>query len=148
MTNIVVDWKKLLLVKIHHVRKHFPHWKFVWESDDSAFFEGWVHTSCGGKYCLRLYLNPKWQESLPQLYVWEPVVLPRVPEGTINEAYGHSYHTVSNGPDGRVQICHSSQSDWDSTVSYVLPILRGYLWCEAYGGHLQTGKQIADYFPS
>lgn len=148
MSEIFIDRNALQVIKCKHVKRHFPYWQFARDSDDSAYFEGWVTPEDSNTaYLLRLCINPECPEVCPELYVWEPIALPRVPSGTINEVTGHETHTRGNGPDGRVQICWIDPADWDATISFVRPILTGHLWLEAYAAHMKTGKPIVDYFP-
>jgi hypothetical protein len=148
MPELVIQPQVLLMMKFKHVMQYFPDWKFNWESEEDAYFEGWVRTGVGqNRYQLRLCFNPKSPEVCPKLYVWDPIILPAYQSGTINDTTGHSTHTISNGPGGRVQICHGAEADWDASVSLILPILRGILWLYAYEGHRATGKLISEYFP-
>lgn len=147
MTDMVIDPQVLLMLKCKHVEKYFPDWEFVWENDEKAHFSGWVMGNGPNWYQLRLELNPQLPEVCPELFVWEPIILPNASSGTINELLGHSTHTRPNGPDGRVQICFIAPNDWDASISFLLPLLRGALWINAYEAHLATGRPISDFFP-
>ena len=149
MPDLVIDSGLLPTMKCKHVFKYFPDWNFSWENDQVAYFEGWVGIDeDGSSYQLRLCINPQTPEICPALYVWDPIILPGFQSETINESMGHTTHTLGNGPEGRVQICHMSAGDWDPSVSYIVPILRGILWLYAYEGLRKTGKRICDFFPN
>lgn len=130
------------------VQQHLPQFKMVRVQEDEAYFEGWVSGEQNGiDFQLRLYFNPLLPEVCPALYVWAPLIVPRMPSGSVNEVgSSHAFHTLSNGPEGRVQICHTAPSDWDASVTYVLPLLKGNLWCVAHSAHMQDGSSISGYF--
>lgn len=147
METMAKDRYELLTVQVRAVQKEFPHCGFRWEAVQDAHFDWEVSTQRqNGAYLMRLYINPAFPEICPAMYVWAPVTLWRASGGTVNEVgSSHSFHTLENGPGGRVRLCHSSPADWDASVSYVLPILRSFLWCEAYEAHLHDGNSIAHY---
>jgi hypothetical protein len=130
------------------VQLEFPDTRVVWEAPDKAYFEFPGPTVQGGnEYCLRLYVNPELPEVCPTLFCWSPLVLRRLPDGTVNElGRNHDFHTWDNGPDARVCICHIALGDWDASISYVTPITKGHLWILAYEAHLQDGSLISEYF--
>jgi hypothetical protein len=148
MSDLVIDPRILLMMKCKHVMKHFPEWRFSWENEETAHFEGWVNPGADrNPYQLRLCFNPQSPEVVPELYIWKPIILPSFEGGTINACTGHSTHTLCNGPEGRIQICHSPSGDWDASKSLIVPILRGVMWLYAYEGHRTTGQLISEYFP-
>lgn len=138
----------ILLAQTKAIQREYPDWNFYWPHGGEAYFEGSVSAGdYGQQFLLRLYVAPETPEVIPSLYVWAPFELPRVGGGTINEVgCSHAFHTLQNAPCGRVQICHGSAGDWDASMAYVIPVLKGTLWCEAYLAHLETGNDIANYF--
>jgi len=63
---------------------------------------------------------------------------------TINSVgSSHEFHTLSNGPDGCVQICHFKSEYWDASKTCVGVLFKGLLWLEAYDIYLKTGMSIA-----
>ena len=63
---------------------------------------------------------------------------------TINSlGVSHAYHVYGNGHNGFLQICHTS--DWDSSCTCVMALLRGALWVDGYEHHLRTGETIDQY---
>ena len=54
-------------------------------------------------------------------------------------------HTLSNGPNGEVQICHWRQNRWHSGITLNKVILKVILWLEAYEQHLVTGQSINEF---
>lgn len=151
MATISENTYLILLTQMKAVQKEFPHCTFQLETDQQAFFDWTVFMEAHNVYYqMRLYINPSLPEVCPSMYVWSPITLPRFSGGTVNEigAKGghHGFHILGNGPDDRVQICHSSPGDWDASVAYVLPILKSFIWCSAYEAHLRDGSSISAYF--
>ena len=98
MSDLVIDPRILLMMKCKHVMKHFPEWRFSWENEETAHFEGWVNPGAGrNPYQLRLCFNPQNPEVVPELYIWKPIILPSFEGGTINACTGHNTHTLCNG---------------------------------------------------
>lgn len=63
---------------------------------------------------------------------------------TINSVgSSHAFHTLSNGPDGCVQICHFKSEFWDASKTCVGVLFKGLLWLEAYDIYLKTDMSIA-----
>lgn len=137
-----------MAIQVRLVQKYFPHFRVVRTQENEAYLEGWVHGDENSlNYLLRLYFNPLLPEVCPALYVWDPLIVPRNPSGRVNDfSMSHEFHTRENGPEGRVQICHTAPSDWDASVTYVLPILKGYLWCAAHSAHMKDGSPISTHF--
>ena len=51
-------------------------------------------------------------------------------------------HTLSNGPNGEVQICHWRDDRWHSGITFNRVLMKAMLWLEAYDQHLSTGYDI------
>lgn len=145
-------WKDLAVMQFKLVRKYFPQFVHQWRTDEDAHYQGDIEsTTLGGAITLRLQYVPRHPEVCPQLYVWDPITLPLhvglFPEQTINsKGFCHATHTNSNGPGGKISICHINASQWDPSMTYAQVLLKGTLWINAYLGHLQTGNPISDYF--
>ena len=148
MSTIINSINMVMALQVYLVQLHFPHFQMFRTQEDEAYFEGWVAGDENSlNYQLRLYFNPLLPEVCPALYVWAPLIVPRMPSGSVNEVgSSHAFHTLSNGPGGRTQICHTAPGDWDASVTYVLPILKGNLWCAAHSAHMQDGSSISGYF--
>jgi hypothetical protein len=138
----------ILLAQLKGVEREFPHWKLYTDSEDLVYYEGSIVAGAQDmEFMGRIYIRPKLPEVCPNVYIWNPVELPRQPGGTVNEVgCTHAFHTLQNGPDGRVQLCLTRPGEWDATVAHVLLVAKLFLWCEAYCAHLQEGTPIADYF--
>ena len=134
------------------VHMYFSQFQRVRLSDDDAYYQGDIASDVlGGQVTLRLQYMPTLPEVCPLLFVWNPIAIPLNPEvfpgETINsKGCCHNFHTNSNGPGGRVSICHISASMWDPSMVYVQVLLKGAMWLNAYEGHLQTGQPISEYF--
>jgi len=114
---------------------------------DETFFEGHYTTTVGGNlYQLKLVLPHYYPNEMPRIFVTFPKRLRKHDySGLINdEEISHSFHTLSNGPDKSVQICHSNEETWDASKTAVGAFTKGILWLEAYDVHLLTGGDIAD----
>lgn len=144
----VIDLQKMFFLQTQAVQMEFPDTRVVWEATETAYFEFYVPIPRQrNQYLLRLYVNPELPEVCPSLFVWWPLVLRRRPDGTLNElGRNHDFHTWDSGPDNRVGICHVAPADWDASMSYVTPIVKGHLWIMAYETHLRDGSLISEYF--
>jgi len=127
------------------VEKFFPEFALFGLTED-PYFEGRMSSNSGRvRFLVRVVLVSGFPEVMPELYVWDPLFLRTWDGSSLNaEGISHYFHTLDNGPGGRVQICHTL--DWDPSITCVQVILKARLWIEAYDAHLTTGKAIADYF--
>ena len=130
-----------ILVEEKLVEREFPQFGLQWDGECRAHFEGWQSTSSGKQaYQLRLELEGAFPDVCPALFVWSPITLRTYDGGTVNaQGLSHGFHTLSNGPGGRVRVCLAG---WDACSTCVQVLLTGILWLEAYAGHLATGKPI------
>lgn len=131
------------------MRQEMPQFLFYSSSND-YHFEGWQSTSNGNSYKLRLDIPLFYPDQVPPLYVTSPRMI-RSYGGysSINDkGVSHATHTLSNGPDGCVQICHFKPEHWDASQTCVAAMMKGILWLQAYEMHLRTGKDIADILSS
>jgi len=112
---------------------------------NEAYFQGWHGVSSGLLFQLKLVLWEWHPDQMPSLYVSYPLILWKYGGNTINsEGVSHAFHTLSNGPNGCVQICHFKSEHWDASKTCVGVFFKGILWLEAYAVHLVTGMTIAD----
>lgn len=121
-----------------------------YDSARSLYYIWGEHRTNSGKpYILWSPIPNTFPYGRPPLYVWSPNPLPAYGGGTIN-SYGasgtsHAMHTLSNGPNGEVQICHWRDERWHSGITLNKVLLKGIVWLEAYEQHLMTGRSIADF---
>ena len=148
MATVVNDINAILMAQLGAVQRYFSHARFVWEATDRAFYEWEIRTEGNEtEYVARLYFNPQEPEVMPAAFAWSPIQLPDYPSGTINEiGSSHRYHILPNGPDGRVQICHTPPDQWDPSIPHVVTMLKVQMWFEAYSTHLKDGSSISAYF--
>lgn len=82
----------------------------------------------------------------PQVYVYSPNPLIGFGGVSINSyKLSHNMHTLENGGNGEVQICHWRQNRWHSGITLNKVMLKAMLWFEAFEQHLATGQPIADF---
>lgn len=128
------------------MKSEMPQFRFH-QRGDSYFFKGIQRTSTlRHAYKLKLILTHRYPDQMPALYITSPKIL-RAHHGreTINSmGTTHSFHTLSNGSNECVQICHFKSEHWDASRTCVGVFIKGILWLEAYENHLQTGSSIAD----
>ena len=135
-----------LILRTNHrlVLRYFPQFR-LHQTADPPYYQGWYNALSGRRFQFRLALPPGSPDVKPRLYVWRPTRLPKFGGGTLNDAGSlHEFHTMKNGPAGRVQICHVP--NWNAAVTYVAVLGRALLWAEAYCAHLREGRPISDYF--
>ena len=127
--------------------KEMPQFRFYNMTGDT-YVAGWAKTS-GGRhnYKLTLILGFLFPDEMPKLFVISPHTLWKYDGyGTVNkEGISHAFHTLENGPGGRVQICHFKPDLWDSSKTIVAVMMKGLFWLEAYEAHLRTGRDLADF---
>ncbi len=123
---------------------YFPYMSFyTW--DDLPYFKGDCPTTSGGKrFEIKLSIPRDYPDEMPKAYVMDPISLRKYDyRGYINSlGSSHEYHTRSNGPRGCVQICHFSESMWDSSQTCIGVMVKVCLWLEAYCTYLATGISI------
>jgi len=111
-----------------------------------TYITGWQTSESGRTRCkLRIDIPSRYPDEVPELVVVSPhLVWKRWHCGTINsEGVSHTWHTLSNGPDGCVSVCH--ESDWDASMTCLTVAKAGSIWVTAYDAHLRTGITIAEY---
>ena len=130
--------------------KELPHYSFYDLSFGGTYIEGWENTvSRNRSYKLKLVLSSHYPDEMPRLYVVSPHTLPK--HGIIfrknlnSEDVSHAFHTLSNGSDGCVQICHTKPELWNSSMTCVAVLMKGIYWLEAYEAHLRTGRDLCEF---
>jgi hypothetical protein len=104
-------------------------------------------TNSGYSYTIWGQIPKFYPYERPLIYVYKPNPLRSYdPFKTIN-SYGlsHSMHTLENGPNGEVQICHWRADRWHSGITLNRVMLKVILWLEAYEQHLSTAKPISEF---
>lgn len=130
--------RELLARKMSHFQFYDP--------THETYVAGWVRTSDGGNYQLKLVPGYRFPDEMCSLYVVSPSILWRYGGGTVNELGAtHSFHTLSNGPGGCVQICHTKPDRWDSGQTIFAVLVKGHLWAEGHSRHVRTGNSIASF---
>ena len=121
----------------------------VYQSNDgySFFLWGTHRTSSANAYEIWSPIPSGYPSSRPRVYVRKPNPLwGYSSEMTIN-AYdvSHNMHTLSNGPNGEVQICHWRDERWHSGITLNKVMIKVVLWLEAYEQHLSSGDPITNF---
>jgi len=140
------DYQSRIQVEKAIVVKELSQFQFLKSGNDSYFMGHHTTSTRQNCYQLKLVLGRYYPDQMPNLYVISPSTLFNYHfTKTINSlGLSHAFHTLENGPDGCVQICHFKPETWDSSRTCVGALLKGVLWCEAYDVHLTTGKDIAE----
>lgn len=117
----------------------------IYSRENSYYLWGQHTTSSGNSYTICSPIPFYYPDSCPPVYVYKPNPL-RGYSQTIN-SYGvsHYMHTLSNGPNGEVQICHWRPARWHSAITLNKVMLKVILWLEAYEQHLATGRSISEF---
>jgi hypothetical protein len=112
-----------------------------------TYVSGWIKTSDGHKYELRVLLGPKFPDKMPRLFVTSPHRVPKYGGGFINsKGFSHKWHTSGMGPTGCAEICHCREPLWDPSSNINSVLIKGALWCEAHRKHMKTGESLAHFF--
>ena len=128
------------------IRREMPQFSF-YDRTGRTYVQGWQGTQLGCLYCqLTLTIPSGYPDDMPRLYVSSPRTLQRYDGGTLNEMGAtHSFHTLSNGQDGCVQICHCKPELWHASRTIISVMFKGILWITAYDMHLASGDDIAKF---
>jgi hypothetical protein len=121
----------------------------VYKSNDGYSFFLWgIHrTSSENPYELWSPIPSGYPSSRPPVYVWKPNPLWGYSYTKTINSYGvsHSMHTLSNGPNGEVQICHWRDERWHSGITLNKVMIKALLWLEAYEQHVSSGDPITNF---
>ncbi len=121
----------------------------VYQSNDaySFFLWGTHRTSSANAYEIWSPLPNRYPSSRPPVYVRKPNPLSGYSYIMPINAYGvsHNMHTLSNGPNGEVQICHWRDERWHSGITLNKVMIKAVLWLEAYEQHLSSGDPITNF---
>lgn len=114
---------------------------------DSYYLSGTHYTNAGKSYCIRSPIPSRYPNSRPPVYICEPNPLSSYKIGVSINSYdiSHFMHTLPNGPNGEVQICHWRDDRWHSGITLNKVMLKVVIWLEAYEQHLSTGQNISEF---
>ena len=103
------------------MKKELPQF-VLYETCGEFYFQGWHRTTYkNNDYKLKLALPPGFPDERPKLYIVDPILLigKKGDEVVLINSQGvsHKFHTLSNGPDSCIQICHYDSESWNSSIS-------------------------------
>ena len=112
--------------------------------DNDYYLSGDHRTNSRNMYTLWCPIPYGFPHSRPPLYVHSPNPLFAWGRANTINGFGtsHRMHTLSNGPNGEVQICHWRDDRWHSGITFNRVLMKAMLWLEAYEQHLSTGYDI------
>ncbi len=113
----------------------------------SYYLWGEHKTSSGKAYTIWSPIPSNYPYGCPPVYIYRPNPLVGYAGLRTINSYGvsHAMHTMGNGQNNEVQICHWRQARWDSSKTLNKVMIKVVLWLEAYELHLSEGKDINDY---
>ncbi len=116
------------------------------QGGESYYLWGVHHTNAGNAYTIWSPIPINFPYARPPVYVYEPNPLPGHRYGeTINGVgLSHAMHTLSNGPNGEVQICHWRDERWHSGITLNKVMIKVVLWLEGYEQYRTSGTTISD----
>ena len=117
------------------------------ENPRSYYLSGTHKTNSGRSYEILSPIPDQYPDERPPVYVNKPNPLPAYPPGESVNSYGilHYMHTLGNGPNGEVQICHWRDERWHSAITLNKVMLKVVLWLEAYEQYLSSGSPISNF---
>ncbi len=115
--------------------------------DESFYLSGVHRTNAGSAYTIWSPIPTRYPDERPRVYVRDPNPLRGYQYGESINRYGlsHSMHTLSNGPNGEVQICHWRDERWHSGIMLNKVMIKVVLWLEAYEQYLTSGTAISEF---
>jgi len=121
----------------------------VYRAQDGESYYLWgVHrTNASNAYTIWSPIPIDFPYKRPPVYVHEPNPLPGYRYGESINGYGlsHSMHTLSNGPNSEVQICHWRDERWHSGITLNKVMIKIVLWLEAYEQYRTSGTTISEF---
>ena len=117
----------------------------VFQAPSGGYYLWGEHrTNAGNAYTLWAPLPSGFPHAHPPLYIHAPNPLWGYAHRSTINSYGlsHAMHTLNNGPNNEVQICHWRSDRWHSGITLNKVMLKAILWLEAYEQHLSTGTDI------
>ena len=124
-----------------------PQFKIYSDQPSGYYLLGDHRTIGNHSYTLWSPIPLGFPNSRPHMYILTPNPLWGYGRtSTIND-YGvsHRMHTLSNGPNGEVQLCHWRDERWHSGITFNKVMIKAMLWLEAYEQHLSTGHDIDEF---
>jgi hypothetical protein len=120
---------------------------YQYTNQNSYFLWGDHKTNSGNVYTIWGPLPNNYPIGRPPIYVYKPNPLVGYDWTKTINSYGtsHSMHTLWNGPNGEVQICHWRDTMWHSGITLNKVMLKVVIWLEAYEQYLSSGKSIAEF---
>lgn len=110
------------------------------------YIYGDYRSNSSRNYTIWCRIPDYYPDTFPQVYVHKPNPLVGFGGVSIN-SYGtsHRMHTLQNGSNSEVQICHWRQSRWHSGITLNKVMIKVMLWFEAFEQHLSTGQDIDNF---
>ena len=117
-----------------------------YQPGDFYYVYGDYKSSSGRSYAIWCRIPDYYPNILPPVYVHSPNPLIGF-AGVVINSYrtSHNMHTLENGSNGEVQICHWRQSRWHSGITLNKVMIKVMLWFEAFEQHLATGQHIDNF---
>ena len=113
----------------------------------SFYLWGEHRTNAGNAYTIWGPLPSDFPYGRPPVYVYKPNPLPGYGYDRPINALGlsHTMHTLENGPNGEVQICHWRSDRWHSGITLNKVMIKVVLWLEAYEQYRASAVTIKDF---
>lgn len=114
---------------------------------ESFFLSGVHKTNGGNSYTIWSPIPVLYPNRRPPVYVTEPNPLWGFQYQKQINSYGlsHDMHTLENGQNGEVQICHWRDDRWHSGITLNKVMIKVVLWLEAYEQYLASGTTIREF---
>jgi hypothetical protein len=114
----------------------------VYRGTDNYYLSG-----AGNSYTLWSPLPSDFPSGRPPVYVYLPNPLWGFRGIRTINSYGlsHAMHTLANGPNNEVQICHWRSDKWHGGITLNKVMLKAIIWLEAYEQHIITGSDIDSF---
>lgn len=117
------------------------------QGGDSFYLWGVQRTNAGNAYTIWSPIPARYPYERPRVYVQDPNPLRgyRYGESINSLGLSHAMHTLSNGPNSEVQICHWRDERWHSGITLNKVMIKVVLWLEAYEQYLASGTSISKF---
>jgi hypothetical protein len=112
-----------MVVEKEKLNQLFPGFEFYGSNGQVTSVMGWLNTSYGNRYLVRVVLDASYPYSLPRV---------ELPVTTLEAGTPHRY--------GGGSICIMRSDQWSTTLSLAFVVAKAAIWLNKYDSWVRNGK--------